>query len=238
MSLLPDGHRSGLFVKATVDRVAETLVRWGNEEIVGRYTQSKQVTATLSSAWRFVDVARVFTPTRAFLIGIASGWTGFFNNHSHEFLAQAEIAILSERLRSDACFFRYEDDPTTEHCGSAQFRYYKPIPGGTVLSRRAVGLAKEGGWSFTQTGEPLPFEDLTAYQRQKKRDRLTPELLRRYGEAIGLPFWESAAYDHDVALLRWGDGPELDDESALKKVISIFGMPKAILGGSPKPPKP
>jgi hypothetical protein len=57
---------------------------------------------------------------------------------------------------------------------------------------RYLHVMDEGGrWSFQQTGEPQPFEDLAAYQRRRIRDRFTPEMLETYCEALGIrPFDE------------------------------------------------
>jgi len=92
-------------------------------------------------------------------------------------------------------------------------------------------LFKESGWKLTQYGDPLPFEDMKAYELPRKKERLTVELLQKYGQALGIPLWDPSAYGNSVHLLRWGDGPVPDTMSTLKKMIAALGKPKAILGG-------
>ena len=46
-----------------------------------------------------------------------------------------------------------------------------------------------GRWVFEQSGEPYPFEKLDAYERSRKRDRFTRELLEEYLQHFGIrPF--------------------------------------------------
>ena len=66
-------------------------------------------------------------------------------------------------------------------------------------------LYREPGWVFSEQGEPLPFEDPAAYQRPKKKDRLTREMLFAYATQIGIPLGESASFQADLHLLQWRD---------------------------------
>lgn len=241
MSLLPHGHQSGMFIKAPIATVADCLVKWGNEEKVNRGTKAEQVKIPLEQAWQHVADREPspYNPDRAFLIFVGRSWTGFFNNHSHEWVASAEMHVLCQRLKAQTCFFSFEDNPRRgEHCGSAQFNHCHYENGEFPVSERQVSLSNEGGWKFQQSGDPLPFENMATYAQRKKRDRLTPELLRTYGEALGIPFWDADAYGQDVVLLRWGKQKPSDSTSALRKVMQVFGRPSAIMDrhGARKPP--
>jgi len=92
MSLFPHGHRSGLFIWAEPRSVVDCLIRWGNEEIVGRHVRAEMRSTSLEHAWQFVDEDRKFNPDRAILISVGSGWAAFFDNHFREFVAQAKLA--------------------------------------------------------------------------------------------------------------------------------------------------
>ena len=220
MNFFPYEHQSGMFIHATADRVADCLHSWGNEEAVSRNTRLEKSTMPLKEAFQFLD-QRIFNPDRGVVIGMQSGWTAFFDNHSREFLAASELMILCQRLKTDTCFFSYDHSTATEHRGSTQFNYYVHVGGESPVKKRQVMLSRGGGWSFQQHGDPLPFEDLTAYARPKKRERLTPELLQGYGRAIGVPFWDQNAYGDKVFLLRWGGGRKPDDESTLRNLLAI-----------------
>ena len=66
-------------------------------------------------------------------------------------------------------------------------------------ARRYVGLLRdEAQWEFTQSGEPLPFENLDRYARRSPSDRLDRELLLYYVKCLGWDlaepsFWTSVA---------------------------------------------
>lgn len=222
MGLFPHDHRSGMFIKAPLRQVTDCLVKWGNEEKVGRNTQAQRRKATLAEAWAHVD-QRQFTPNRAFLIALGE-WTGFFNNHEHEWLAQAELYVLCLHLRVDTCFFSIEQDPENEQCGSAHFccNSYAGQEESPVKERQVMTL-KESRWEFCDNGEPLPFEDTEAYAHRKIRDRLTDARLRHYGEQLGIRFWDESEYATEVVFLKWGDGPK---PSTLKKIMRMLGRPR------------
>jgi hypothetical protein len=55
-----------------------------------------------------------------------------------------------------------------------------------------AAVEDEGRWEWVATGTAQPFEDVAAYRRRRVRDRLTPDMLASYGEALGLrPFDET-----------------------------------------------
>jgi len=139
----------------------------------------------IKTGWEFVS-RRAFMPYRAFLIS-AGEWTAFFDNHSREFLAQAELYVLCDRLAADTCFFGCDNE-------SAHFCF--DHKDGAEVKERQVMVYFEDHWVFSEQGEPLPFEDLTAYKRPRKKERLTPEILQA---------GESAEFGRDICLLRWRD---------------------------------
>jgi hypothetical protein len=57
---------------------------------------------------------------------------------------------------------------------------------------RTISLVNDDGWSFDQSGTPLPFEELGKYSAKKVRDRFTFSMLETYLVHLGLkPFAES-----------------------------------------------
>ena len=65
-------------------------------------------------------------------------------------------------------------------------------------SKRAVSCMKDdrGKWIFTSVGEPLEFEERTAYKRHRTADRLSPKMVVAYMKALGWDvespqFWQS-----------------------------------------------
>ncbi len=204
MSLFPYRKQSGLFVFSQRRRVLDCLVDWGNESVVGRAWTYQEMACSLERGLELVD-DRKFRPDRAILIDFVGGCTAFFNNHSYEYLAQSELFVLCERLSVATCFFSHNDNPTSPQCGSSHFCYFRPTfrTDDPTVYERQVMVYKENGWTFSQNGEALPFERVDRYSLRKKSDRLNAELLREYGEAIGVRFWDPEAYGKEVSLLRW-----------------------------------
>lgn len=232
MSLLPFGHQSGTYVKAPLGQVAECLVRWGNEEHVGRSTAACQLKMDLERAWKLLDEQRPASANRAILVSMAGGQTAFFDNQLYEFPPGAQMFVLCKRLTVDTYFFSYSDGSKGQDAESAQFAAYRFRNG--AAEQRMVMVTKEGGWKFHQFGEALPFERLERYQAKKKRDRRTADLLREYGEAAGFRFWDLAAYRDEVIELRWkGQAEQLGRDNALvlKTVREILGEPKMVIEG-------
>lgn len=148
----------------------------------------------IRQGWEFVE-ARAPIPYRAFLIA-AGAWTAFFDNHTREFVAQAELFVLCEQMHVDTCFLACAADDCDAH-----FCYFTPVDGEVI--ERQVMVYEEGGWIFSEQGPPQPYEDLEAYQKRRKRDRLNRQLLLEYGAAIGIPVGEHAEFGNDIWLLEW-----------------------------------
>jgi hypothetical protein len=114
-------------------------------------------------------------------------WTTVFNN-SYLGTDLGMIPSLAARklgcraLRVVAKLERQDAYPATI------LELYDPSSTDPLKCRRAIAAADDGGvWRFIQYGEPLAFEEVDAYSRRRIRDRLTPEMLRRYLLALGVP---------------------------------------------------
>ncbi|MFI4898466.1 MAG: hypothetical protein ACIARR_11645 [Phycisphaerales bacterium JB059] len=235
MTLFPNGHQSGMLIHAPLDAVERCMLDWGDEEIVARGTRSDAHSTALDKAWGLLGERR-FSPDRALLVPIGSDWTAFFDNHEREWLAAAEHFVLCQRLGVETYFFSYMSHDAPEQTGSAHFSANRFNEG--RVEERSVLLIHDGSWEFHESGAPLAFENLDAYTARRKRDRLTPDILRAYGEAIGVPYWDPSVYGTDIRLLRWGGVPPPGHETALKKLMGVLGRPSRIMDrrGVRRPP--
>jgi hypothetical protein len=236
-----------MFIKAPLKAVVDCLVKWGNQDEVGRFTRAARHRLRLLQATDLL-AERIFNPDRAIVLPLSGAWTAFLDNHKFQYLANSELYILCKRLKTEGYYFLHDDREDSDHRGSAMFRAdrFTDDTGDRQanlhdgLRVRQVMLYKESRWRFDQAGDPLPFEKLAAYALPKKRDRLTADILRGYGESLGIPFWNAEAYGQEVVLLRWGQTPESSGfYSALKTLIGVFGRPTFILDrhGLRKPPE-
>jgi hypothetical protein len=73
--------------------------------------------------------------------------------------------------------------------GHAATQLWIQGPGGPpplLLVRTVSAYAQDGRWSWHESGEPQPFEDLDRYQARLVRDRLDRALLVRYLSSFGI----------------------------------------------------
>ncbi len=217
--MMPHGHHGGLFIRSSPIDVARCLSVWGNEPVVNRSTKVESAHLALEQAWKWVD-DRTVHPNRALVVAVGDEWTGFFDNHLYEYVASAELYILCQRLRTESCFFGVNQRSGSPYYGSAQFCFNRSMRGEVI--KRQVMAYKEDKWSFSEWGEVLPFEDVSAYKHRLIRERLTPEILRRYATALNLPYWDPEAYGRDVFLLRWNNHVGGSMEQAEKLLVDLY----------------
>ena len=76
---------------------------------------------------------------------------------------------------------------------------------GGEFVRTVYAMRDSDRWVFFEKGDPLPFENLDQYLAQRKRDRLTPEIISTYLKRIGYgslrqEFWlDKTAAAHALA---------------------------------------
>jgi hypothetical protein len=107
-----------------------------------------------------------------------------------------------------------------------------------------VSLTRESNrWRFYESGEPLPFEQVKAYTKSRRSDRLTVEMIRDYAAELGIPVDDMSAYA-GATLLAYR--PELDkypgpsrvrkeerdfDELCLKRIAERLGTVESMHPG-------
>lgn len=168
------------FLDATVEQVLTAATRGGTRDI-----EAWEDARTLENIFAAgISSPNILAPTR-------SSWLGIFdyNMRSHDYVAQ----LLSEDARCRAVVVWLSDTN----------RRLDIYDSGRAI-RHLQASDQDGRWEFYQSGEPLPFEDLEAYQRRRVRDRFTPEMLEAYSAALGLrPF--DADFYLATGIVRYND---------------------------------
>jgi hypothetical protein len=102
-----------------------------------------------------------------------------------------------------------------------QFMYHRvprnrdEIVNSPKYCQRLVSLTRENNrWSFYQSGEPLPFEQLKAYTKSRRSDRLTTQMLLDYAAELGIPIDDMGAYAGETLLVY---RPEFDKYPGLSR---------------------
>ena len=140
-----------------------------------------------------------------------NGWSAVFNGRIHGLGGRGLSVRLSRALRVPGYFVAAAppaSDP--EHFpGFRQFYVLGPQTGRDHV--RAVWVVDEeedvGRWHFGTDGEVQPYEDVEAYRRRRRTDRLTERMLVDYAAAVGLRPWEDSFYRppfHLITSLRLG----------------------------------
>jgi len=86
--------------------------------------------------------------------------------------------------------------------------------------RRSVAAANDGGrWTFDESGERYPFEQIERYGARRKRERFTREMLRDYLRHFGVELFadEFLCIDAATPAIR------------LQQVTNVFHTPEFTL---------
>ena len=220
MSLIPHEHYSGIFVKASVERAAQVLLEWGKD--VRRFTSAEHRQTPFDHMWTFLRDRKIPTD-RGVLVPHGRDWTAFFDNDRYEQLSSSIGYNLCRLLHAQVFEFDYDSRSDSVHEGSAILGAWTPSAHNNTPIRRWVMLSKEPSWKFVQTGEPFPFENVSAYAARKKRDRLTLDMLRSYAESVGIRISDPTAYGSKSVILYEGKQEPEDVAQSFGRLRKIFG---------------
>ncbi|UEA60031.1 hypothetical protein LK459_03875 [Gordonia otitidis] len=89
-----------------------------------------------------------------------------------------------------------------------------------------MAVGQDGArWRFEQQGEPLPFEDTSAYQRRRVKDRFTEQMLLDFAAHLGLfPMDEDFYADHGVLVTTRHDADADRFAMTLAQVRAKYGL--------------
>jgi hypothetical protein len=195
----PVAHDFGL-IRAPLDRVLAELQSWHSS--LGIEYSRTEITSSLGDAFDSLlplansKMRRLFVATR-------SDWIGCFQNGiqgSDPFPAMSYLAtrmgVLAMRVCSTADTAKYP---------AVIWEVYAPesLGGKPPLGyRRSIAAMKDGGrWTFEESGERFPFEQVGRYEERRKRDRFTREMLRDYSREFGIELFSDEFFRVDAASL-------------------------------------
>jgi len=170
-------------------------------------------------------------PDSNLLLGTTTGWTASFHHPSLPWFEPGADAALHALVPCDFARFWLAPDPTAWGAVADDSRgfTYRAAPRSvedfctsylrTKDGVRVVNLTHEnGGWTFSAGGAELPFEDVAAYRRSRRADRLTPDMLSRYAAALDIPVSNPDSYNGQAVLLhrtpRPTQAPQISAETA------------------------
>ena len=216
------------FVRLPIDDAAEALAAWW------RSIAPPIVVEPLSE--RFPDSLCRLTPlevgTRSRALLIDQGdWTAYFDCLATGTDPVSAIGALCRLNRCDGvALVVIPDGPRRE--GSLQFELFGPDRTDFLNYLRSVGIANEAGrWRFDASGDPQPFEDLTAYEARRIQDRLSTAIVAKYCSTLGFRPFEPDAYGRAVLVTAGPPASQGIQRISLAERQRALGL--ALPGGPP-----
>jgi len=144
------------------------------------------------------DTLRV---SRYLLVTVDNEWTLAFTNGP----LGTDLGVLPSRAARDLNILTIRATCMDAGCNSLTasiFEVFDQDATDPQLCLRSVYATDDGAqWRFGDSGDPLPFENLDAYNRTSIEKRLSPAMIRYYLQNLGVPAvdLEAVVWGHVVA---------------------------------------
>jgi len=179
---------------------------------------------TVSPPLPFAQALQELTPfeapwTRELLIPLG-GWTAYLNNgvHGGDPTASAIVTSRSLGVRHVVAMNTQQYGP-----GHSATQLWLSGPGGEppLMSIRTISAYQQDArWSWSESGEPQPFEDTERYTRRRIRDRFDREALVSYLAALSIDLADDS---------RWGDGVIVQQDATWPRRTVTWSEARAAL---------
>jgi hypothetical protein len=220
IGLLPDWHPITFawgILAVDFDRGANLFGNWRRKTRVR--VSERELTGQLSKMLQHMDPLTQ-PPARELIVQTRSGGLAYFQNAVHGADPAVPVSYLAKELGCVGVAVRcipntIKKDGTGSY-GAVSFELFGKHPTDFLNYIRSVAAANDGGrWVFTATGTVQEFEDLDQYKARRIADRFTPEMLKRYGESLGLDLFSEEFYGGRARLF------ESELEGGVKAVLSV-----------------
>lgn len=159
-----------------------------NETVDVRRTRFESLDSVFRSVKQFTN-----TPTRFVVIPTRSRWTVVWTNTFACDGYDSLCHCLTLHHGLTTLHWRSSDVDSFSQAGSL-FTHRVRTSG--EMEERCVYCAREDRrWIFRESGEPLPEEDMEAYARRLKRERLNEERMTALLARLGAAPWQDDFYD-------------------------------------------
>lgn len=179
-------------VEGSVEKVAAAVqaevARFVNgEEVATSWEPFHNLDAAFGAATEFHNV-----PTFYLVLPTWSRWTVLWNN---SFLCDGYDSLcwcLTNNHGITTMHWSAHDEWTTFQSGAVF--YYRRRSGFDIVERYVQTFQEDKRWLFSQSGEPLPEEDVAGYATRRKRDRLNEERMSQLLARLGAFPWQEQFY--------------------------------------------
>ena len=194
---IPYGYReSGTYCISFYDTSLEILIKelltWGSE-YDWSYHISKIPNELLTKRQfdELDNLARtnLFIPTK-------NRWTAHVDNGLLADCPHSMLTVIAERLHIQTVTFVFDSLNLSKNSKRPYGIKFVMYDGrmGSDAQVRSIELIKDSSWEFHTYGSRLEFEQLEAYDERLKKNRLTPQLLIDYANALDIDIESSDYY--------------------------------------------
>jgi hypothetical protein len=149
-------------------------------------------------------------------------WTAFFDNSARGTDASPVAAYLARTMACRGLRVVATPDGGGSY-GATIFELYGPTPTDFLNYIRTISAANDGGrWRFDVSGTPQPFEDESAYERRRIKDRFTPSMLAEYLRALGVSAFNPSTYLAPILVERMDAEPKNVERLSLEQARARF----------------
>jgi hypothetical protein len=183
------------FVEASFASLCDAFEQW-RKEIDAKFageTEFRSIVAPLGTA--LLSLQPLTSPLDSYLlVETKSIWTAIFANGLRSNDVFSPVSYLPLRLNCRGLEVGYAPDRSKSHrkdlirvWGHALFALYGPRATDWLNRIRYLSVSNDvTGWSFSESGNVQPFEEVQAYEKRRIQERLTFEMLERYCRALGV----------------------------------------------------
>jgi hypothetical protein len=191
------------FVESSFTSLREAFHEWFRtiDAKEGLKTEFRTIVAPLGTA--LLSLEPLTTPSdRYLLVETKSNWTAIFANGLRVNDVFSPVSYLPLRLNCRGLEVGYTPDCSKSDrkdllrvWGHTLFALYGPSSTDWLNRIRYLSVSNDvGGWSFSESGDAQPYEELDAYKKRRIQERLTIEMLERYCSALGVELNQADFY--------------------------------------------
>lgn len=195
------------FLDVPPKKVAQAMARFFRR--VHHDGKATQLTGSLEDNLLQLQPLVIASRPRILLTSTAlEGWTAMFDGDAHGQGVGQLASHMARELKARGCFVAIAPPAAAtgnKSLGGRQFHVLGPEQ--QLGYVRTIDLIENfpGRWEFETTGQPQPYEDLQAYTKRRRTDRLTEQMLTNYTATLGLHPWQEDFYHNPSYLITNGE---------------------------------
>jgi hypothetical protein len=186
------------FLEADFPQVVEADRRW--RESLGGYV-GRPISGELPT---LLDALLPLTGPQLRYVWVRTrgGWTGYFDNSVNGSDPFPPISYLAQQMKCHGVTIVCQAG-TSKRGAATGFSLYGPEQTEWLnLVRSLDAVEDDGRWPWHASGTVQSFEEVEQYRQARVRDRLTPEMLARYCDALGIRPFDELFYGAEGYLIE------------------------------------